>query len=293
MERRPNSKVVASTQTLFSLLNPRYENLTISPPLYMRMGAHEPYTWTRFEEMDWSGGSLQVSVRPNEHRQACGYAESAELRVSSPASEYLFDIAVNGKLVTYSTSSPGARVLGQTAIFDDFVTLVSLVAGSPREDIRSDNDETALKCEVLGRDKSELIRVTGSSAPAPMTRVSSIVFPDTEAFSFFSNVNLYFDGHPVYMSAASGLIVPVTRHGSGNPTLGGYYYLTPGGGYPRGVTRLRVKDGFSHATTILRFDHDMAAGMVTMTIESCESRVCDIRGVETFGAFPHCICIGL
>ena len=76
MERRPNSKVVASTQTLFSLLNPRYENLTISPPLYMRMGAHEPYTWTRFEEMDWSGGSLQVSVRPNEHRQACGYARA-------------------------------------------------------------------------------------------------------------------------------------------------------------------------------------------------------------------------
>lgn len=292
MTKQSNREAVAAAQTNFSIVNYGFEPLTFRSPMFLRYGVREPYEWLSKQDFgSATGGIWQNWVRKNEHGQDYGYATGALVRIRDPGSEYVFSIHQSGRLVTYTTGSENASVYTGTWLFDDFTAYVYLSVGDTSVP-QPDGVREPLQGTVLCKGKMLSVPIEAGVPTTPTQKLSKVTFADTEAFSFMSNVNVYFSGADVYASTALG-VVPCPRHGSGNPTLGNYYYLTPEAGYPPGMTTLTVKDGFSDTTAIVQFDHDMTRMEVTMTIISYESRVCDIRDISFNGHFPYCICIAL
>lgn len=293
---KKNSQVTMPAQRPFTITNMSALVLKVSPALNQREGDEEPYSYhTKDEFTSLINGRCSTDTRYNDHEQNYHYVtNSRELRFESPHAKYGFTLYKFGNQVTYSTSSPDARVDAFPWIFDDFLAITELSMRKPSAATDRVTEETYVRGEVQVNDRVFQYSSSEPVQPSPQIKASQVVIAPADKFSLLSNVNIYFSGCVVYKEFPPGQIEKVDRHGWGNPTLGSDYYLSPDKSYPPGVSTLTIKDGFSEATAVVEFDHDTAKKQVTITIKSFTSKLCDIRDVDLNDTrFPNAICIAL
>ncbi|AHL36857.1 hypothetical protein CD58_11160 [Pseudomonas brassicacearum] len=292
---KKNTEVTVPAQKHFSVGNWSFLKLSVSPTLYLREGANEPFEYVKETEFSFGGGKFSTNVHTNEYGQLYSYATAShELVFKNASTEYRFNAIKFGNQVTYSTRSPRAAVETYPWIFDDFIGSIGLVVNTPDTPANDKVDRRYIGCDFQINDQVVQYSPDTPVHPAPQTKVSKVVFPDTGKFSLLANVNVYFSGCDVYREVSPGQIYKVERHGEGNPRVDTDFYLTPDKSYPAGITTLVIKDGFSDATAVIEFDHNTVEKQVTMTIKSFTSTLCDIRDFVYLEIhFPNAICIAL
>ncbi|MBC3374972.1 hypothetical protein HU762_13555 [Pseudomonas sp. SWRI92] len=294
---KKNAQVPRNAQIPFTIINWSNQRLVVgSPALCRRLGLNEPFEYLKAEEFtDTFSIHCSIDTRQNDHGQTYSYnTSSQELIFKSPHTVYRFNLNKFGNQVIYSTSSPGARISTPPFIFDDFSMLIQLEMLEPGTEASQKTDKANRQLEHLIGHPVIQHPSNDPVHPAPKEKASQVVIGTTDKFSFLSNVNLYFSGGDVYQESPPGQMNKVDRHGRGFPGPGTDFYLTPDKGYPPGVTTLTIKDGFSEATAVVKFDHDTSRKQVTITIESFTSKLCDIRDFEYLDrSFPNAICMAL
>lgn len=279
-------------QITFVIVNWDKQHLRGSRDLYIRENLDEPFEYSEINVFtDTFTPFCSTDTRNNENGQRYSYnTTSQELIFKSSRAEYRFNLHKFGNQVTYSTDSPSASVSSDPWIFNDFPYFIRLDMREPgkKADRKTINANRRLESSIDGQftqySPNDPVR------PAPPKKASQAIIKTTDKFSFLFNINFYFSGCDVYQEYPPGEIRKVTR----SMALSTNYYLTPDKSYPPGVTTLTIKDGFSEATAVVKFDHDTSKKQVTITIESYTSRLCDIRDVEHWDIdYPNTICIAL
>lgn len=289
---KKNTQITMPAQMPFTVANISNQHLLGSPALYRKDGLDEPFEYPKIDEYIatytlW----CSTDLRQNDHGQECNYnTASQELLFKNPRAEYRFNLHKFGNQITYSTSSPGASVTANPWIFDDFSMKIQLEMREPGAKIDRTADKVNRRLEP--QTDGQVIQSSSNDPvhPAPQKKASQVVIKTTDKFSLLFNVNLYFSGCDVYQEFPPGEMNKVNNRLGASTDC----YLTPDKGYPPGVTTLTIKDGFSEATAIVKFDHDTSRKQVTMTIESFTSKLCDIREFSLINKhFPNAICIVL
>ncbi|WP_248768689.1 hypothetical protein [Pseudomonas sp. MWU12-2345] len=291
---KKETQVTASTQMFFSIDNIDFQHLTLSPVLYSMAGSNEPFEYLEAHDISSSGFRFYTNVRTNDYGQRYGHTTAShELKFKSSSAEYNFNAFKFGNQVIYSTASPDAAVIASYWIFEDIQSSVGLEVRKAETNAGHKKNQTDTWCQVQINDQVIQYSSADTLHPAPKKKVPQVIISDTDKFSFLSNVNIYFSGCDVYRALPSGQVIMVDRHGNGSPALASEYYLTPDKSYPSGLTTLTINDGFSDATAVIEFDHDVSKKQVTMTIKSFTSRLCDIRDVSFIIEAPNAICFAL
>lgn len=289
---KKNAQITMTAQMPFSIANIDNQQLLGAPALYKREGQGEPFEYPKIDEFtDTYTLYCSTDVRHNDHGQRYNYiTASQELLFKSAHAEYRFNLNKFGNQVTYSTNSPGASVTANPWIFDDFSMKIQLEMREPGTKADRKTDKTNRRLEAQTDDQVLQYASNDPVHPAPQKKASQVVIKNTDKFSLLFNVNLYFSGCDVYQEFPPGEMHKVDKRAGASTDC----YLTPEKGYPPGVTTLTIKDGFSEATAIVKFDHDASKKQVTMTIESFTSKLCDIRDFSLSNKpFPNAICIAL
>lgn len=291
------SAILVSAQTFFALDN--YwsgENFSLSPPIYQKFLKPENLEDPEFRPAgiltsSSGGGVYSTATRMNEHNLKVPYILAPfTLTLTGPSTTCVFKIDKHDNEVSYTSLTSTGVVSHRYVLYDDVIAGVALQVGEEP----TNNKNTHPPIEI--NDSYYLSDVSPTTDhPVPARRADSKVIPDTELFSFLTNVNMYFSGPIHQMNVVSGELTPISKQllGIGYGIFGGRFALTNKGNnlYPDGVSILEINDGFSEGTATIEFNHDTNAKTVKITILSHSSKICDIRDLTEVGwNYPHTIC---
>jgi len=279
-----------SPQTCFSIENWWLEEeLSLSPAVYARVGDFE-YSITDSWPARGGGGNLSSSTRVNEYGLTVSYNVAPfSLTMKGKAVQCVFNISTHGGQVFYTSTTPHGTVLPIVIRYNDILGGVMLRVKAPSSASHAESKKQPTKIHDVYYVSDESYEVRGVT---PINAVTSKIIPDTEAFSFLTNVNMYFP-RPIYQWTLSGVVQIDKSLLDAYGVWGGSYSLTGDreNPYPDGISLLTIKDGVSGEAT-LEFNHDTLNKTVTITVLSHTSKVCDIRDLAEVGApvFPNTIC---
>ncbi|MGX1172029.1 hypothetical protein [Pseudomonas sp. R151218B TE3479] len=291
-----HTAVIVSTQTMFAIDNMTSGSyISLTPPLYgkvERPGQDAVYDVIHGIGAGSIGGRFFTNVVTNNYGMDSGYnAQSLSLSMKTDTIEYSFLLTKIGNQITCESLANGTLDLA-SVLYEDIVGAVYLRARS------APDDDKAKTMPVAKDDVYSMVEFGNYGRGLTITESSkslSKTIPDTEMFSLLQNVDLYISG-PLYQLINGDLVRVESRRLEGQGKWGGFFALSGDRNelYPDGTTELIVNDGFSEGRAVIEFKHDSVKKLVTITINSHTSKVCDIRDLTEVGyPFPNTLCFAL
>ncbi|AUM72559.1 hypothetical protein [Pseudomonas fluorescens] len=295
-----NNNVMASAQRMISIDNFSSGSLLVlSPPLFRKIvppTGNPTFELEHYIGANSSGGRFFLDVLENAYGEQDGYQSRTQLlsfKTESGSVDYRFELIKKGDQITYSSPENGS-VYESKILYEDIGGAVYLKAGLFETDIAkvepvAEQDHTYVLPE--GRGSMEGLSISKTSRSKKKT------IPDDQMFSFLNNVDVNLMGD-VYQ-LVGGELHKVERRGLGQGmgVFGGFFALTGDKDnlYPAGISEITVEDNFSEAQAVIEFERFVEKKLVTITIKSHTSKVCDIRDLSEagWGLFPHTVCFAL
>lgn len=278
------STVIASAQTPFTIDNGRGEEvISLSPSLCQ--GIYAGGNELQFKTVSAISGSAlnnqystDTRIIERDNRKVFYVSASRQLSMQSESRNCLFELNQQDGQVRYTSLTDDGFVALRYFVFYDIVARVQLL-------IRSESTPSMERSQIWHvRDRD---------------RVQTLTIPSSEMFAILSNVSVYFSGD-LYKDTPTGLTkVSEFIVAGGLGIIAADLALTADDGhlYPDGVSVLEISDGFSEGVATIEFNHDAVSQMVSISVLSHTSTVCEIRKLAGHPDVPagiaHAICFAL